>query len=272
MQHLSEQQINFFNTFGFLKLAGALRPQIEEITVEFDAVFPQVGTQHDGQKRTCIVPFVDQREKLAALLDHPAIEGAAASILGADFNYIGGDGNYYTGDTGWHRDGLHKVGRYIKVAFYLDPVRRETGALRVIPTSHQAECLPYSAVGQAHQAERLWGIPQSEVPAVALDSDPGDVLMFDHNLLHAAFGGSNQRGMFTLNLSKHAASEAEVESLKTYLSGMARFWVDRTHGPIMRDTASPARQVHLQQVVENEGHLPALAAIARQTQSEPARG
>ena len=35
----------------------------------------QVG--HDGKKRTCAVPFVDQNEKLCTLLEHPVVEGAA---------------------------------------------------------------------------------------------------------------------------------------------------------------------------------------------------
>ena len=268
---LSPQQVAFFDTFGFLKLAGAVKENIEEIIGEFTAVFPETGAEHDGKKRTCIVPFVDQREKLCALLDDPIIEGAASSLIGADFNYIGSDGNYYTGDTWWHSDGYHEVGKYIKMAFYLDSVTKDTGALRVIPGSHRLEMRDWPAL-KAGRSHELWDIGQSEVPGVALESEPGDVLIFNHNLMHGSFGGSSERRMFTLNLCRRAENQAEVDDLKDFIAAGARFWIDRVHGETMRRTASPMRAIHLQQVIENEGHLAALAARARETQSEPARG
>jgi hypothetical protein len=60
--------------------------------------------------------------------------------------------------------------------------------------------------------------------------------------------------------------------LKDYISQNARFWIDHMHGETMVATASPQRQKHLQQVMENESHLPALAAKARLEMSEPSRG
>lgn len=268
---LTDGQIRFFDTFGFLKLEGLVRDQVEEITSEFEAVFPQVGASHSGDKRTCIVPFVDQREKLCALLDHPGIVGAATSLMGADFNYLGSDGNYYSGDTPWHSDGYHDEGLYVKFAFYLDEVRKESGALRVIPGSHRVDMKHWAALG-ARQSGELWGVAGNEVPAVVLESNPGDVLVFNHNLMHAAFGGSSKRRMFTLNLSRRAESESEIADLKNFIGSNARFWIDRMHGEAMVRTATPQRQIHLQQVQDNEGHLPALAARARQEQAEPSRG
>ena len=78
--------------------------------------------------------------------------------------------------------------------------------------------------------------------------------------------------MFTLNASQHAQSEAEIEDLERFIAGGARFWIDHTHSDIMRNTASPQRMVHLQQVMAHEGHLPALSAKARAEAVEPARG
>src|SRR5438105_15735560 len=101
-------------------MPGLMANEIAWITREFEAVFPQQGIRHDHRKRSCVVPFIDQRERLCTLLDHPHIEGLLAGLLGADFNYCGGDGNYYVGDTGWHPDGAHRVGQYAKLAFYLD--------------------------------------------------------------------------------------------------------------------------------------------------------
>src|SRR5215218_4993557 len=171
---LTQEQKNFFDTFGYLVLPGLLADDLAWIKAEFEAVFTDRGVQHDGTKRSTVVPFIDHRQKLATLLDHPKVEGLISSLLGEDFNYVGGDGNYYTGDTQWHSDGFHIVGKFLKVALYLDPVQRNTGCLRVIPGSHRIDMLDKWDARQARRSKELWGIEQSEVPSIALESTPGD--------------------------------------------------------------------------------------------------
>ena len=269
---LTEQQKQFFKTFGFLVLPGLLADDVNWITEEFECVFKDRGVVHDPAKRTVIVPFIDQREKFCTLLDHPGITGIAGGLLGDDFNYLGGDGNYYTGDTPWHSDGFHKAGTYLKIALYLDPVARDTGCLRVIPGSHRVDFADSWDALKARNAKELWGIEQRDVPAVALESQPGDVVAFNHNLMHASFGGSTRRRMFTLNLCSHAETREEIDDLESFIASGARFWIEHVHSDVMRATASPGRMRHLQQPIEHEGHLPALAAKARAEAAEPARG
>jgi len=268
---LSQQQKDFFASFGFLVLPDLLKEEIGWIIDEFEAVFAGRGVVHDGTKRSTVVPFIDQREKLSTLLDNSKVVGLISGLLGDDFNYIGGDGNYYTGDTQWHSDGWHDVGKFLKVALYLDPVSANTGCLRVIPGTHRIDIKDWDA-RKARNSQELWGIAQSQVPAIPLESNPGDVVAFNHNLMHASFGGSARRRMFTLNCSARAQDEAQIEDLKGYISSHARFWIDHMHSDIMRGTASPARMVHLQQPMENEGHLAALSAKARAEAAEPSRG
>lgn len=267
-----EQQKQLFETFGYVVLPGLLADDIGWITNEFEAVFRDRGVVHEGDKRSCVVPFIDQRAKLCTLLDHPKIDALASNLLGEDFNYVAGDGNYYTGDTGWHSDGFHQVGQFVKIALYLDPVGRETGALRVIPGSHRLDLQTTWQARQAGRAEELWGLAQRDVPAVVLESKPGDVVAFNHNLMHAAFGGGTRRRMFTLNLCRHCRTPEEIADLERYIADGARFWMERIHSDVMRDTASPQRMTHLRQPIEHEGHLPALTAKARQEMAEPARG
>src|SRR5439155_5940202 len=137
------------------------------------------------------------------------IEGLVEGLLGPDFCYLGGDGNFYTGDTGWHSDGFHHVGMYLKVALYLDPVGRETGCLRVIPGTHRLESAESWAARQARSAPELWGIEQQDVACVPLETSPGDAVAFNHNLMHASFGGSRRRRMFTLNFCSRCDSPEE---------------------------------------------------------------
>ena len=108
---LSEQQIRFFETFGYLGFPGLMADRIDEITEAFEAVWSERGGGHNGQPhageaRSCIVPFIDQSAALSSLIDDPRIHALAATLLGDDFNYMGSDGNYYVGDTGWHSSSL----------------------------------------------------------------------------------------------------------------------------------------------------------------------
>jgi hypothetical protein len=267
---LTEGQVRFFDTFGFLVLPQLVADEIGEITAEFEAVFQDRGAVHDGTQRTTVVPFIDQRARLCALLDHPEVEGAVASLLGDDFNYVAGDGNYYSGDTGWHSDGFHTVGEFVKVALYLDPVGRDSGALRVIPGSHRVG--NDWAATRAARSQELWGVGGRDVPAVSLDSRPGDVVVFNHNLMHAAFGGGHRRRMFTMNCCRRCRTPEEIADLKDFIATAARFWIPSLYTETMLSTASPARMRHLEQVLASEGHLPALAAAAQARMAEPARG
>jgi len=274
---LSEAQMLFFDTFGFISLPGLLTDVIDEIIEAFEQVWAgrgggHNGQPHDGKRRSCIVPFIDQHERLCALLDDPRIEGLLCSVLGDDFNYTGSDGNYYAGDTGWHSDGYTKQMRHVKIAFYLDHLTRDTGCLRVIPGSHRLG-EGYSEILEkfARHSEEHLGVKGSDLPAVALEIVPGDIVAFKHNLKHAAFGGTPRRRMFTINCCERA-SEEQIPLLKKNLEGLARFWVDRAYGEKMVATATPGRMLHLEQVMANDDHIASLSAKARQEMDEPSRG
>lgn len=269
---LTSEQVDFFETFGFIMLPGILKDDVEWITKEFEQVFPlfEESSNHTGDKRTVVLPFIDQRKKLSALLDDPRILGIARSLLGDDFNYVCSDGNYYSGDTNWHRDGRGhnlKSLRSIKIAFYLDQLDGDSGALRVIPGSQ----LEGSFHNKLHEMSKnpgkslaLWGIAGSEVPAQILDVTPGDLLVFDHNTFHAAFGGGRSRRMFTINLCQHYPEDS-LDLLKTVALGHCTYRRHVYYGPEMMNTDNPERLAHLKQILsltnnlyEESSHLPEL--------------
>ena len=85
---LPPEQRRFFETFGFLAFPGLLGDSIDEIIDAFEAVWAERGgghhgAPHDGESRSCIVPFIDQHPRLCALLDDPRIEGLLASLIGS---------------------------------------------------------------------------------------------------------------------------------------------------------------------------------------------
>lgn len=243
-----EQQRSFFETFGFLKLPGLLTNDLSVITREFQEVFSQLGLRHDQTTRTSVVPFIDKRPALCALLDRDDILAAVGNLIGADFNYMGSDGNYYTGDTTWHRDGHMASNSFIKVALYLDRVTHDTGCLRVIPGSHTDAALQLWHDPVLRDSERVWSLDQRDLPSFSIESEPGDVLIFSHRLLHASFGGSTSRRMFTMNLGRRAHSEQEIDDLIEYGNmHFLRNGLNEPYGKEMAATASPQRMIHLSQ-------------------------
>ena len=277
-QRLSDDQMTFFDTFGFLYFPGLLADRIDRIIEEFEKIWADQGgghhgMPHDGTARSALFPFPDLSEYLSSILDDPRVHDIASTICGEDFNYTSGDGNFYTGDTQWHSDGYGtRPVLSIKMAFYLDPVTRDTGALRVVPGSHRvSESFADAVEEQLRQGGQSFGMHGSEVPAQALEITPGDVLVFNHSLKHASFGGSERRRMFTMNFSERWPDD-KLQELRDKLGQEARFWTDRIHGEAMVRSASPERMVHLQQVRENDTHLADIARELRKTMKEPARG
>ena len=281
---LTQKQHEFMDLFGYLQFPGLMSDRIDAIIEEFEAVFAQHGgghdgKMHDGTARSCLVPFIDQSELLSSLLDDSRIDGILISLLGEDYNYLGSDGNYYVGDTRWHSDtdwSGKKRGKpprlFYKIALYLDPVTGDSGALRLIPGSHKyGDRYADSLEESLKVAPEKLGIDGSQVPAVPMVSNPGDVVVFNQNCKHSAWGGNNRRRMFTINCTYHFADD-ELHLLRNELLGFARFWVEEPYGEAMLRSATPKRMVHLRQVLANYDHLPEAVRKAKETMTEPSRG
>ena len=182
------------------------------------------------------------------------------------------------GNSRWHSDGYARSAyRNIKFAFYLDPVGRDSGCLRVIPGSHHRGDEYAESLQDIMSSQRTWsmedrvGVTGPEMPAVALETRPGDMLMFNQDLKHASFGGGTRRRMFTINVSERFA-EKDLDELRQDIGGAARFWIERAYGEAMIKTAGPGRMRHLEQRLANDGHLSELVRQARHEMSEPSRG
>lgn len=252
---LTPTQLAFFADFGYLIVPGIVRDEIPWLRSEFDALL----RDPDGTpSRRGIVPYVESTARLRSLLEHPRLGRVIADLAGERWTYLSSDGAFRHGDTHWHADGTWPGFCFAKVAIYLDRVTRETGALRVIPGSHRITGEPWRA-REAKRSEELWAIPMSEVPAVALTPEPGDLVLFDHNLMHGAFGGSARR-MFTLNIGREIRGEEDVVRLRKYLGMHIPSWNARTYTPALLDGASPALRVHLEDVLAQEPHVPELQA------------
>jgi Phytanoyl-CoA dioxygenase (PhyH) len=274
---VTDQQVAFFETFGFLHIKGAIKDVIEDISQAFEEVWRRHGggharEDHDRRQRSCLVPFIDRHERLSALLDDPRVVGIPRRILGEDFNYSTSDGNLYVGDTPFHSNPFAGGLRALKVAFYLDRVTANSGCLRVVPGSHRfGDRFADELHARVRNSTDAWGTPQTALPAVPVESEPGDLVVFNHCIKHGSFGGGRRRRLFVINASEHCPQE-KLPALREHIGSMARFWSDSYYGEIMVRTAGPERMAHLRQILANQDHLPALSERARREMSEPARG
>ena len=271
VQKLSQHRLDFFDTFGYLAFPGLFNDCIDKIIEEFEDIWVKSGRTHDKINRSALIQFPDQSKYLSSLLDDHRIHDIASSICGEDFNYFTGSGNYYVGDTSWHSDGYNqRPVKSIKLAFYLDPVTKNSGALRVIPGSHR-NIDSFGDLLESHLTSDIFGMTGDQIPAVALESNPGDVLVFNHRIKHSSWGGSDARRMFTMNFTERYPNHL-ITDLKDFLSGEARFFLDRMHGTEMIKTATPERMHHLEQVRENDTHMAEVVKELKKTMKEPANG
>ena len=152
----------------------------------------------------------------------------------------------------WHSDHHLDVPFHsVKIGFYLDPVTRDSGCLRLIPGSFNHgdafsdalhAVVPISAENRSRE---VWGLHGSEVPAVAIESTPGDVVLFNHKTKHSAWGGGTKRRMLSYNFEERM-SGAQIPHLAQRLSDeYARTGV--IYAEAMLRTAGPERRHHLEQ-------------------------
>src|SRR5262245_47797743 len=132
---LTRERAETFRTFGFIVLreffdAGPLAAEIASVMA--DGLCTRRSDVSEIQFQ--YVPMMTaQTPESLSLLDRA--EGVATALLDGPVVPTRAKGVRYFGGSSWHTDSdgpLPSVG----VLAYLEPVRSETGALRVIPGSH----------------------------------------------------------------------------------------------------------------------------------------
>ena len=103
-------------------------------------------------------------------------------------------------NTFWHYDNTSYDLSSVQFVNYLEPVRAETGTLRVIPESRRQpfhdevgsiKACNYAWIRQDNQNEAC--AMMDEIPAFVCETNPRDMVVFDHRIYHATFGGSWRR-------------------------------------------------------------------------------
>jgi hypothetical protein len=198
---LSQQQIAHFQAFGFVVLRGLLddgetAALTDEVTTALGDAFGGIGTDTDpegtGGIRGDYLPLSVDRAPLsqALIADDLRLFQGSAALVGGPTVPTAPVVTCFTGNAGWHTDQGPDVGG-VRFLAHLPPRTAASGALRVISGSHQP--------GVAQRVRTYWsqdpalqGFNGWPVPAVALETEPGDVIASDVRLFHASAGGERR--------------------------------------------------------------------------------
>jgi hypothetical protein len=223
---ITPQQVAWFETFGYLVLPGWFADDVPRIREGFEEVFAREEAQlldpdnefhrtsdpkFQRETRWIIPAFLDKSDKLDWLRTDARVASIPRALLGDGFEYAESDGNLFNCDVYWHLDayGATADTPHIKVFFYLDELRHEAGALRVIPGSHHRG--PYTAAlfrqltKDPERVPELLGVDLDGIPSSTLEVAPGDVIVTNFRTMHGSFNGGARRRLFTVNFRAHIA-------------------------------------------------------------------
>ena len=250
---LTAQQVAFWDTFGYLVVPKVFNAsEVEAMSKELDerAIDDRGGDEFKGERRQDV--SLSDAPSFKGIVTDDRMFGLMNQLLGEDHISISGPGGgLFVGDTQWHPDQAH-VGdgkqQRLKVGMYLDPVRKESGCLRVVPGSHKNplhdELKPLrmgrlkkaledgsllSNIAPASEADRreledweqetgidldedktIFGTDPLDIPSAALESDPGDLVFFNQLIFHAAFGGRTGRRMVAFTYAEAPSTDEHI--------------------------------------------------------------
>lgn len=181
---LSTSELEQFRTSGFVVRRAMLAPvEIDALAAELEAALDARYPTFDGTERQWALVSTHATPRFLALLEDPRFATIAAQVLDGREIGVACDASRFVGDTLWHGDVVSSVQRGVKMIFYFEPLDATNGALRVVPSSHEQPL--YDRVRAALRSDT----EDPSHPSIALEVEPGDVIVYDIRLQHASFGG-----------------------------------------------------------------------------------
>ena len=281
---LTSEQILHFQTFGFLVVKKAFsNVEMKDITTAFEQSMldDRGGLPFGGGDRQAIFGMVERHSSLVNLVVDQRIYGAVSQLFGPGFLWTASDGNFWVGDTQWHPDRHDLTWALIKASMYLDPVNKRTGCLRVIPGSHKVpfhlDLMPLERWRKAKNgsSEKMmsgrqqdpsaanntddvsFGLIGKDVPCVALETIPGDLIFFHQNLWHASFGGRAGRRQLALSYGENPTTDSQlIQVTQMYNANLSESVKrknvddDRLYGDVLMASDNPQIKSVAQRLLE----------------------
>lgn len=229
---LSDAQVNYFRTFGYVVLRGLFAEDMPRITEGFETAYsdaeadptkgllPIDAALHDGQPRINLLDIATSGPGLSWLLDDARVMTIAETLVIGDAEPAGSDGSLFWCDTNWHSDtfGAPLGQHHVKLSWYLDELTASTGAIRVLPGTHHLmsgygrQLREITSREDASYVDEL-GVEPSELPSVPIETVPGDLVCWDYRTIHASYGGMDRRRLLSISF-RDGSFDVEAHRLK----------------------------------------------------------
>ncbi|MEW1646032.1 MULTISPECIES: phytanoyl-CoA dioxygenase family protein [unclassified Streptomyces] len=200
--------------FGFAHLPQVAADSVEDLQRGFGDLIDLAADGTPSERVTRFDILTDLPE-LGRISRSSWARGICEAYFGRHHQVITSDANALVGDSYWHSDGFYNT-PFLRFVLYLDAATHDTGALRFLPGSHRADNGwlgdPTRHVIRHRQDLELEG---DDVPSVVVDSRPGDVIVFDTNVMHAAWNGHVRRQL-AFNCVGEPVTEAEQLDTRRY--------------------------------------------------------
>ena len=221
---LTAEQKAHWDAFGFLVLRQLFAPhEVQKLRQASIEVLNRHGGEDafSGPPTWSVGAFVERHPVLTDWLADDRIYSIPETLLGPDFLLETNGGFVFWGDTQWHGgfspdESPASYYNVAKVAMYFDTLTRDDGCLRVIPGTQRR---PFGELVRPQQNREdrnamPFGVAQENVPCVALESEPGDVIVFTERVFHSAFGSKKGRLMFASEYAADPTTDKQTAALR----------------------------------------------------------
>lgn len=208
---------NFFDTFGYVILRNAYDKQLAgQLQQAYDAVVTSCSAKSLEEFLASPVPItsgVEVSQDLLNFLETSRILPMVEELLGDDAVFWGSDLSTFRSGSQFHRDAFGDF-KLLKVGIYLqDSTAHDGGQFLCIPGSHhfgdrystlcsQGLKWPHGAgyVDNVLTGEFDFNQPvvQNNIPALGVHLSVGDIVFFNHGLVHAVPANDRIRRMIAL--------------------------------------------------------------------------
>ena len=222
---LTDEQIGFFETFGYLVLRQCFnRAEMDDITQQTESLLAELCDDAHGETQMeSPVGCVEHRPALAWLIDDDRVYQPLVQLLGEDMVWGGSEIQRSSDDEPaehwFHCDRRNCIDlnlTWAKCMLYLQPMTKDTGALRVMPGSHvpayARRLMPIDQLHIDRAVQTLLSVRPRDLPCEALETTPGDLVIFNQFLFHGVFNKRPNRSYIAIKFIQKPATAAQVEA------------------------------------------------------------
>lgn len=227
---LTDDQVQQFKLFGFVILRDLFTDvEIDTLRAEFMHAATRnedsAGT-FEGTDTHIFSMLGEDTPFYSSLLEDPRFHGPASQLFGDEVFGLEINSYRYTSNSPWHfNDGAPNIHGYgPKYQFpVFEPTREDTGALRFVPGSHknpwQSELTQWWPLARGSASSEDGMAFLDMVPCFVAEVDLGDAVIFDMRLVHATWGGSNDRRMSCVTYYHYPETPEELEVMRVTAQG-----------------------------------------------------